>query len=332
MSGVRFTFGWKVPRTGYKWIQATKPGQGTENCQPALVEAAQVDPGAGEADVLDPEPHPVLFRLFALIPADENGILKIANRFGDLGTAKTLTPALPGTGRKAKAVEGTLLSTWKGQIAAVDRLSRLWDLIQRDDACALTPYIRWEPTTPEGPTAYFDSAPAEAAQDAPSLGDVRISEPIGSVASDARLKASYRTGDVVVPAKIYLQTVLDLHLHHAADDVKVGMTWDARREQPVLSYWCPTLLAAVWTQFATVVSENLTFGSCRECGRWFEIAPNVARASRRFCSIACRSKAYRERQERARRMHAEGMAIPEIADALDSNMGAVRRWITGVKE
>jgi hypothetical protein len=91
------------------------------------------------------------------------------------------------------------------------------------------------------------------------------------------------------------------------------------------------LLSAVWLQFATAVNENVGHGRCRECGKWFVVAPNAARSSRRFCSTACRSKAYRERQDRARQMHAAKKSFAEIAAELDSDVATVRKWITGFK-
>jgi hypothetical protein len=88
----------------------------------------------------------------------------------------------------------------------------------------------------------------------------------------------------------------------------------------------------VWLQFATVVSENLVYGRCPECGTWFEVAPNAARSSRRFCSTGCRSKAYRERQDRARQLHTAGKTFEEIAAELESDAATVRKWVTGFRE
>ena len=94
----------------------------------------------------------------------------------------------------------------------------------------------------------------------------------------------------------------------------------------------PSLLGAVWFQLADAVTHDRVFSSCRECQKWFAVGPEVARSNRRFCSNACRSKAYRERQDRARRMCTAGKTFEEIAEALDSDVPTVRRWITGLKE
>src|SRR5262249_24513936 len=132
--------------------------------------------------------------------------------------------------------------------------------------------------------------------------------------------------------KAYLQGQLDLHLHHAADDVQVGMRWDSRRGHPALSYYCPSLLSAVLLQFATAVNENVGHGRCRECGTWFVVAPNAFRSSRMFCSTGCRSKAYRERQVRARQMYTAQKSFEEIAKELDSDVATIKKWVTGFEE
>lgn len=47
----------------------------------------------------------------------------------------------------------------------------------------------------------------------------------------------------------------------------------------------------------------------------------------RFCSVACRNKAYRRRIASARQMHAEGMPIADIADQLGVAASSVQTWV-----
>jgi hypothetical protein len=212
------------------------------------------------------------------------------------------------------------------------RLTYLWDLIQRNYEEGLARHIRWEEDPPEGPCIRFDSHPGPVSGGAPSLGGVRISEVIASAASDPELLGEFRAGGVARLAKVYLQVQLDLHLHHAAEDVRVGMRWDSRRGHPALSYWCPSLLSAVWLEFATAVNENVGHGRCRECGTWFVVAPNAFRSSRTSCSTSCRSRGYRQRQTMARQLHAAKKSFEAIAAELGSDVATVRKWITGFKE
>ena len=76
---------------------------------------------------------------------------------------------------------------------------------------------------------------------------------------------------------------------------------------------------------------------CRVCGTWFELSPvpgrslRQTRSDRETCSTACRSKAYRERQELARQLFAEGKSVKEIAKTLDCKPGAVKGWVKNVR-
>jgi hypothetical protein len=141
----------------------------------------------------------------------------------------------------------------------------------------------------------------------------------------------FEADDPVSPAWAYLQQDLDLHLHHTAAEIATVAAWDPKRGRPALRFEAPTLLAAVWLQLADAVSNDRTFGRCRECGKLFEVAPDAARTHRRFCSNGCRSRSYRERQERARQLHAAKKSFEEIAEELGSDVATVRKWITGFK-
>ena len=70
---------------------------------------------------------------------------------------------------------------------------------------------------------------------------------------------------------------------------------------------------------------------CLQCGTWFEISPRAARTDRVFCSDACRFKAYRERQSRARRMHALADFVAEHGERGLRALGGRReaeRWLS----
>jgi hypothetical protein len=333
----RFEFAWHVSPAGYRWVQASCSFEGTEHSGPALIAADVTELEAATPQTLKPASDPMLFRLLAETAPNETDILAFANSYGNLHYGNELSLLRPGKGKNNSVVRGVLLSTWQWHIAALRRLTGLWDLIQRKDVKALGRHIRWELTSregpTEGPTVYFDSHPRDLGRGAPpSLGDHPVTHVIASPASDRQRLESFRPDDPILPAKTYLHDQLAAALFNATDDVRVTMTWDSRREHPAVAYECPSLMSAVWLQFATVVSENLTYGRCLECGKWFEVAPNASRASRRFCSTACRSKAYRERQDWARQLFMTAKTFEQIAQELDSDVATVRRWITGIKD
>jgi hypothetical protein len=141
-----------------------------------------------------------------------------------------------------------------------------------------------------------------------------------------------RRGDLRPHALRYLQRIVNEHLRRSYATLEPRMGWDAGRLRPRLVFGYPTLAVAVWGEFAKAVSEDRLFATCKECGKPFEVAPELARTNRRFCSNSCRSKAYRERQDRARRLFTAKKTFEQIAEELDSDAATVKRWVTGSKE
>jgi len=88
-----------------------------------------------------------------------------------------------------------------------------------------------------------------------------------------------------------------------------------------------SLLAALWFQLGEAVACNKKFEKCVTCAKWFEIAPPFVRNSRQYCSEACRSRAYRERREKAINLAADGKSASEIAGILGSDEASVKGWI-----
>lgn len=89
----------------------------------------------------------------------------------------------------------------------------------------------------------------------------------------------------------------------------------------------PDLNSAIWMQFAQAVVDHKAYRRCDLCGRPFEVAPDVNRKSRKFCSDTCRVKHYQRRQAKARRMRADGQGLRQIAKELDTNPKTVKRWL-----
>jgi hypothetical protein len=250
--------------------------------------------------------------MFADLQPDQEEILAFANRWGDLGGEA------PGG--------GTPLSVWRHQIADTRHLLTLWDLLRVEDREQLASRLDRRRGDGDDLEVCFDGRPVDhegtLSRPRPDAGDPK-----------AERRAEIKADDLIPVGWHYLQEDIGFRLNHVAGEVPTGMVWDAERQRPILQLEAPTLLAAVWLQFAEAVTYDRTFNRCRTCGRWFEVAPDLVRAHRRFCSNACRFKAYRGRQDRARQLFTvENMTFEEIAQELDSDVATVKRWITGIKE
>lgn len=65
---------------------------------------------------------------------------------------------------------------------------------------------------------------------------------------------------------------------------------------------------------------------CEQCHEWFEIGAKT-RKDAKYCKDACKSKAYRERKERALALYKQRVSIRAIARALDSEARTIRKWV-----
>jgi hypothetical protein len=59
-----------------------------------------------------------------------------------------------------------------------------------------------------------------------------------------------------------------------------------------------SLLAAMWFQFAGAIDRATSFGPCEECSAWIDQAVDSNRPDKRYCSLACKQRAYRKRKAR----------------------------------
>lgn len=57
-----------------------------------------------------------------------------------------------------------------------------------------------------------------------------------------------------------------------------------------------SLRAAAWAEFARAVCGNVDWGECQTCGELFELDPRQTRKDRKYCSNACKQKAWRDRK------------------------------------
>jgi len=89
-----------------------------------------------------------------------------------------------------------------------------------------------------------------------------------------------------------------------------------------------SLRSAIWFQFWREIRGQVDLLRCVECHEWFKYNRQSIKTERRFCSQACRSKAYRRRQEKARSLHRRGVPISQIAKRLRSKLPIVTDWIT----
>jgi hypothetical protein len=328
-----YEFQWPVPTSGdgYAWVECR-----TDRGDTVLGLGPRAD---AEFTTYRPlQRGMALHRELAATEPTAEGVAAFANRYGPLGLGPGDTVRLK-SGLKntwGGAIRGELLQGWQREIIWIREAVRLWDMVQEGDADGLKQVIEWEGS---GRVHYYPPPEVEEAlggerwREIPdeSRRNYKGQDILGNAPNGDQLRQHVRQGDVVVPALVFVQNRINAEIWR---NVGPALLWDAARKRTVSQEVPRNLLAAAYLQFAQEMLFLREPQRCQVCGRWFDLTPGAGassrlrRSDRETCSTACRSKAYRQRQERARQLHAEGKTAREIARELGSDVKTVKGWVS----
>lgn len=253
---------------------------------------------------------PGLYRAFAETRLTRKAVQSFANRYGLL------------EGFAHRTAYDEPFKIWVREILRMRQAVLLWGAATARDMATLKRYIKWD-----GTNAVWYRHPRSripnVALDMPELFETLISRK-GSETYWKDTFQSLTPGDVIKPALFYVQNEVNASLERT---VVPSLLWDSNHLAMKLCLNPATLLGCLWLQFADDINNNTLYRECLQCGTPFAIGPGTARMTKLFCSNACRSKNYRERQAKAQRLHAEGRALRDIARELDTDVDTVRSWI-----
>ena len=313
-------FIWHVALGGHIWLDTHVISESTR--QPFLTHERPQAGGSGRLRTYQPlQEHPALFRTFAETEPTQEGIKRFADQFGMLGSdcSKPIPLYRNHDDRHAPVGSGELAGAWSGEIETMRWMIDLWEQARQGDVEALQPHIRW---TEDGNAVAYDSHPDKSTQELMS-GQFLWRKDSIAVEGDP-VFSFFSQGDIVGPALQQVQAVINRRLK---DRVSLRLLWKPHSGQRTL-YIVPTgLIGGLWLQFAQAFEQDLHYRRCAVCNSWFELAPGRGRADKLVCSNACRTRAYRQRQEDAVRLHREGRSIEQIAAELQTETDAVRGWI-----
>jgi hypothetical protein len=280
--------------------------------------------------------EPALFRTFAYTPATKEGILEFASRFGMLGSPAEVGTDLPPIMDQSGfccCVTAEPLAAWMAQIFSMRQAVGLWDMAIARDVAGLAELIfcRGDAVQYQPKPAWF--LPTRVAEEPPEDGGewLEAAQPLILHRDHWSVEYFWRLPNValVEAAVVAVEAIANRHLQDAAS---IRLVADLGTGCPAVRHVPGSLAGALWLQFAEAASARKRFRTCKECGRWFEIPLRGARISREYCSNACRSRAYRGRQERARQLYAEGKSFKEIAREFDTDVRTVKKWVASSKE
>jgi hypothetical protein len=348
---------WRYPG-GYQWFDADaallqpkiEPSPRATS-QPDFVLTTGLSAGTYESERYLPSPN--LFLLFADTPDTKEGIRSFADLYGLLGLngpdGAVMLPIGPlyGSPRKRALSTGELFSAWRREAREMRQAVSLWSALreaQSGDMTRLSTHIRWAGNN----LVYYDDQP-----DRPLPAEARLlgiaslfrkrtadnhEDGFRTVAVIASEKLNphwlklFRFGDYLMPAKYYLQKLVNEQLKAR---VSPQLLWNLRRNRPDLAlFFVPqNLLGLMWLQLAEAVNGNRGYRQCSACGTWMVITPEGtgSRSSRFTCSNACRMKVYYGRRVEARRLYQQGLPVREIARRLNTARQMVHGWVKGRK-
>ena len=354
---------WRYPG-GYRWISPRRAFLKTPVSPAERVLTTGLPAAAFELEAYKPPPN--LFLVLAETPINPDGIQHFANQYGLLGLgdggggvllafdpsaeqdlaraeSRTLTGA-PGNGE--------LLSAWERHIQEMRQAVALWSDIREAQAGEtenLAHHVRWQ----EG-FVYYDSHPELPLPPQASFlglsgvrpilrrpprtepevdGGLRTLALIASAGINSEWLKYFRPGDCLMPAKYFLQRIVNEHLK--------GMTsprllWNVRRGRPhdlALFFVPENLLGVMWLQLAEAINGNRRYKRCPGCRTWIVISHESigSRSGRSTCSNACRMKLYYGRKLEARQLQQAGLTLDQIARRLKADRKSVRNWIGAAK-
>jgi hypothetical protein len=322
-----FEFRWYVNTEGYRWVR-------TLSAQKEF-DRGDKEPGQEEYEhfITDLAPRPFtarfyypllnrgLFLRFTNTDPTQEGILAFASEFGLLGTGvrSMIFVPKPDDDKHKVMVPAESISDWNREIFAMRHALRLWQLVQANDIAQLSRYIQWQIPTGVCYNSHPD-LPRGSHPDAPAHTIFRW---IATEDVNPELLSVFQHGDPVKPAMYQIQQMINQSL---LERISPRMLWGADGTRLGLHMVPSGLIGALWLQFAQAITGNKNYRRCGRCENFFEVSPSTARTNRRFCSDACKSKAFRERL-----LDAEILLLSYLAtskrgeiDVMPATDGAVR--------
>ena len=276
--------------------------------------------------------HTALFKEFAETEPTQEGVMAFAAKYGLLTEGEEIAPK-EAPSPPPYYLKGEPLMRWSSEIAMMRFLLNVWELAKNADVEGITDFLQREGVhlgitsdTRVGETstlAPFFVAPPRL------VGDGRPDE------MDPPTPAPYffappRGEPRVTTMQEYFTWYYLRVLHRINEclerEVSPRLHWNLELNRPVLRFTPHDLLGALWLQFAEAISGNKEYRQCLKCHAWFELSPDVARTNKLYCSTACRSRAFRDREE-AKRLYKAGTSIEQIAKLKKEDPKTVKEWV-----
>jgi len=248
-----------------------------------------------------PPPSTGVFRTFAEIQPDPEGILSFANSYGNL------TSNCP-------------LLVWHEEVLAMRRALCVWESLQKKDLRKLRNHFQLQMVPKEkrgrgicdlpeylsgfvnifykGSYLVFDSHPDTKPGSRPPFPDRRAKEPIGwEEFPREQWDSLFNEIDVAAVARAYLRQVINRRFDK---HVTSTLYWSGPKTLTRILH-ARNLLGWLWLQFEESITGHKKYRACEGpgCGKWFEVSPAIARSDKKHLSDVCRVRAFQSRKRKA---------------------------------
>ena len=323
-----FNFVCWVPKSGFEWTEAQlhKDQRNAASHPDHLTEAIRADLAElhwlvrrehRESIPHHQERRPLkentgLFLEFAETEPSETAIQEFASRHGWLGLERIVVAR---DGNEPR--HGEPLWLWAREIETMRAVVDLKDAIDRKDDHTLSQWIHRDKN---GHGRYERDIYGQRfetplwANEGHFLGD----------------KKAATAADVFCAAKMLAMGFANERLK---DHVHELLLYDQESRDLVRRVQPRNFLGALWHQCARYLTEGAKWRRCKNCNAWFEVS-TAGRGRREDaeyhsenCRIAYHQRRRRHAQREARKLHADGIAIEEVAKRLGRDPEMVRRWI-----
>jgi len=218
-----------------------------------------------------------LFKIFAATAPTEEGILEFANRYGSLGLNLQIWIHSPGQDPQSFPGEPTAL--WFSQITLMRAALDLRQKAKAEDTEGLEQILIWK----DGDVGFHstDKEPYNNFRDW-LLTDYYPNLPV-----------QFSSEELIGPALGFVEMIVMLQVEKFAISPRISL--DPEKLKFDFGLRPHNLLSAIWLQTALALVGEKDFQRCAWCETPFEVSTgrHGARKNRRYCSDACKMRAWR---------------------------------------
>lgn len=256
-----------------------------------------------------PLENSALHREFAFGPGSIESLLEFAHNSGLPGG---VTEVRVESERGRPATRGAEVGAWRSEMVVMREALDLSDAARDGDVARLQQAIKWQSGVP----VYRRHGAATF-------------EPLLTPHLEEDLRSFLSPDDLRWPARIASMRIFNARTTWAVsprlhlDRSVLGMSFQLESR---------SLLEGLWLQCALAVSAATRYRRC-QCGRWMEISVGGTGRNKqsKFCSDACRFRAYRDRKAAAVELNLQGVPAKQIAERLNVELASVKRWLGEAK-